>query len=91
MIYRIGNAMMFLGSVAFVSATAWWIVFFYEILGDNFQKARDCFYWTSEICTLKEAAPLLTNVPVYNPVLMWAGAAMFLIGVGFRVAGIAED
>jgi len=89
-IHRLGNVLMSLGAIVFATATAWWIVFFYETLGDNFQKARDCFYWTSSLCSLKEAAPLLTNVPVYDPVLMWVGVALFAIGVGFRLAAAGD-
>ena len=40
MIIRLGNMCMLLGIAAAIAATAWWLMFFHEILGDNFQAAR---------------------------------------------------
>ena len=46
-------------------------MFFHEILGDNFQAARECFYWTTDLCSLKEPASLFSEIPVYDPALLW--------------------
>ena len=65
-------------------ATAWWIVFFYDILGADFQVARECFYATTNLCSLKASAALFSEIPEYTPKLLWAGVAMFFIGLGLR-------
>ena len=87
MSHRIGNILIVLGLVAFVGATAWWITFFYDLLGDDFQVARECFYWTTELCSLKEAAPLITDVPVYDPKFLWGSAVLVAAGILLRVVG----
>jgi len=50
---RLGNLLTVLGVAACIVATAWWIVFFYDILGADFQVARECFYATTNLCSLR--------------------------------------
>ncbi len=90
MIVRGGNFLMLLGIAAFVAATAWWFAFFHDILGEQFQIARECFYWTPDICLLKESAALFTEVPVYDPQLLWLSGAMFAGGLFIRLYGLAR-
>ena len=87
MIRKAGNLLMLFGVAAFVVATAWWIVFFHEILGDRFQLARECFYWTTDLCSLKAPAGLLVDVPEYQPQLLWVAAVLFGVGLVARIWG----
>ena len=76
---------MVLGAIGFVGATAWWISFFYDVLGQDFQIARDCFYWTTDVCALKGMAGLFADVPVYDPFLLWLSGGLFILGLLARV------
>jgi len=90
MIVKTGNLMIALSVAAFVVATAWWIVFFHEVLGDKFQMARECFYWNADLCALKTPAGLLVDVPVYDPGLLWLSALLFAGGLFVRLFGLAR-
>ena len=81
---RLGNLLTVLGVAACIVATAWWIVFFYDILGADFQVARECFYATTNLCSLEASAALFSEIPEYTPKFLWAGVAMFFIGLGLR-------
>ena len=82
---RLGNFLIILGIAICAAATVWWIVFFYDILGDEFQVARECFYMNTNLCALKSSASLFSDIPVYSPKLLWAGCAAFVIGLGMRM------
>jgi len=90
MIVRTGNLLIACSVAAFVVATAWWIVFFHEVLGDKFQLARECFYWTADLCALKTPAGLFVDVPVYNPALLWVSATLFAGGLFVRLFGLSR-
>lgn len=90
MIVKTGNLMIALSVAAFVVATAWWIVFFHEVLGDKFQMARECFYWNADLCALKSPAGLFVDVPVYDPALLWLSGVMFASGLSVRLYGLAR-
>lgn len=90
MMTRLGNFLALIGITAFIVATAWWMTFFYEILGNDFQLARECFYWTTELCMLKESVGLFADVPVYQPDLLWASGALFAAGVSIRLYGLSK-
>lgn len=87
MILRLGNTMLAMAAATFTVATAWWITFFHELLGDRFQIARECFYWTTELCSLKEAGGLISDVPVYQPEVLWVAGGLLVFGLGLRVVG----
>mgnify|MGYP000038279653 CR=1 FL=1 len=91
MIVRAGNLLIVFAVAAFVVATAWWITFYHEILGDEFQMARECFYWTSDLCSLSSPAGLFADVPVYDPGLLWASGALFALGLFVRLYGLARS
>lgn len=90
MMTRLGNLLILIGIAAFVAATAWWIAFFYDILGGDFQVARECFYWTTELCVLKDAVGLFSDVPVYQPELLWASGVLFAAGLSVRLYGLSK-
>ncbi len=81
---RIGNFLILMGVAICVVATAWWIIFFYDILGEDFQVARECFYMTTNLCALKSSAALFSDIPEYDPKALWAGGAAFVLGLGLR-------
>ncbi len=85
MISRLGGTFMILSIIGFVGATAWWISFFYDILGQDFQIARDCFYWTTDACALKGMAALFADVPEYDPMLLWVSVGLFGCGLLARI------
>lgn len=87
MIVRLGNWVLFMSVSLFVVATGWWITFFHELLGEQFQVARECFYWTTELCSLKEAAGFIVDVPVYDPKMLWVSGGLLVVGIGLRIAG----
>ena len=82
---KLGNVLMLLGIGSFIAATVWWISFFYEILGNDFQLARECFYWTTDLCSLKAPAALFSDIPAYDPRLLWLSAVMFVLGMLLRI------
>ncbi len=83
----LSKLLMALGFAAFATATAWWLSFFYDVLGDEFQRARECFYFTTQTCLDKKAADdFFSDVPIYDPRLMWLGVGMFALGVILRAA-----
>ena len=84
---RLGNILMLIGLAGFLTATAWWLSFFHDILGDNFQIARDCFYWTANFCTPARAAAIFADVPAYDPWLLWVSVGVFFVGVFLRIPG----
>lgn len=87
MISKVGNVVLLLAVAAFAVATAWWISFFHELLGEDFQVARECFYWTTDLCILKEAGAIFADIPVYDPMLLWVSGGMLLFGLSLRVYG----
>ena len=84
---KLGNVLMLLGVGGFITATAWWMSFFYEILGNEFQLARECFYWTTDLCSLKAPAAFFSDVPAYEPRLLWASGGIFVLGMLIRIFG----
>ena len=87
MISRLGNVVLFLAVTMFIVSTAWWYSFFHELLGEDFQVARECFYWTTDLCRLKEAGALFADVPVYDPTLLWVSGLILIVGLGLRIIG----
>lgn len=91
MIMRLGNWVLFMSVALFVIATGWWITFFHELLGEKFQVARECFYWTTDLCSLKEAGGFIADVPVYEPGLLWASCGLLVFGLSLRIAGHGQQ
>lgn len=87
---KLGATLMFIGLMGFVGATAWWISFFYDILGDDFQLARECFYKTTDLCSLKGMAAPFADVPEYDPNFLWLSVGIFAIGLVVRVIGTRD-
>lgn len=90
MISKIGGTIILFGVLGFVGATAWWISFFYDVMGDDFQMARECFYKTTEICSLKGLAAPFADVPEYDPNFLWLSVGLFIAGLVVRIIGTRE-
>ncbi len=78
---RFGKALMALGGVLFIAATAWWYVFFESMLGDDVKAASACFYRTTESCALGNVVGLFGDVPAYSPWALWAAVLTAAAGV----------
>lgn len=85
MISKLGGTLMVLGIAGFIGATAWWMTFFYDVFGQDFQIARDCFYWTTDVCALKGMAAPFVDVPEYDPLLLWLSIGLFAVGLLARI------
>ncbi len=77
----IAKTLMTLGVMMFIGAVAWWYVFFEQFLGQDVKDASECFYYTTEICRFGEVAGMVSDIPVYSPVLLWVAAGIFIVGL----------
>ncbi len=84
MIRRLGNGFLALGAAAFVAATAWWYAFYHEILGDQFQLARECFYWETPSCGVGRVVAIFMEVPAYDPMALWIAGGLLALGTLLR-------
>ncbi len=82
---------MVLGLILFGLATAWWYLFFEQMLGENVKQASECFYYTTKLCTAGNLVGSLTgflsDIPVYSPQALWIAAATFIAGVVLYALG----
>lgn len=81
MIRVFGKLLIFLGFAGFCAATAWWYMFFHQMLGDNVKHASECFYQTTNLCTVADMSDFAFNIPAYRPALLWISAVVFVIGL----------
>jgi hypothetical protein len=82
MIRSIGRLMMVLGGAGCVTAVAWWMAFFYEMLGDNVKQASECFYMTTTECEIGNmVGSFLAELPPYDPVMLWASVGLAVVGL----------
>lgn len=81
MIRVLGKLLMFLGLAGFCAATAWWYLFFHQMLGANVKQASACFYQTTGMCHVADMSAFAFTVPAYRPVLLWLSATLFIVGL----------
>jgi len=87
-IHHIGKMFMLFGAVGCAAALAWWLWFFHQMLGDDVKAASECFYMTTVQCEVGNFVGLFTDVPPYNPTLLWfSGAAL---GVGILISTLTS-
>lgn len=79
----VGKTLLILGLILLGSAIAWWYTFFEQMLGDKVKDASDCFYYTSDLCSLGNVVGVVGDIPTYSPVAFWIAAAALVAGVGF--------
>jgi len=68
----VGKTLLIVGLILLGAAIVWWYTFFEQVLGDRVKEASDCFYYTSNICSL---GSVVGDIPTYSPVAFWAAAA----------------
>lgn len=75
-----GKLLMTLGVIFFISAVAWWLVFFEQMLGTAVKQASQCFYYTTVECEAVAAIDLFFDVPAYSPMILWLAGGLFAAG-----------
>lgn len=79
---RIGKGLLALGALVFCGAVAWWYLFYEQVLGENVQMARDCFYHTTDTCAVGNLVLEYTgNIPPYDPMVLWVAGILAVVGV----------
>jgi len=77
----VGKTLLIVGLILLGTAIVWWYSFFEQILGDRVKEASDCFYYTSDICSLGNVVGVVGDIPTYSPVAFWAAAVAMTVGV----------
>lgn len=77
----IGKTLIVLGFGLLAGAVAWWYLFFEQIFGDDVKEASECFYYTTDICSLGEVVGVVGNIPTYSPVPFWASIVALAAGI----------
>ena len=86
----LAKALLALGGIGFIGATAWWYMFFEQLLGQSVKEASECFYRTTMSCEVGNfVGTTFVEVPTYSPTVMWIsvgvmGAGVLLLGTGSR-------
>ena len=80
-IAAIGKILTSAGFVLLALAVAWWYLFFEQVLGENVKKASDCFYYTTDTCSLGSVVGMVGNIPTYSPLVFWAAVAAIVVGL----------
>ncbi len=78
MVGRIGRIFTALGLVLLTAAWLWWL-YVYRSAG-----AIDCLYLPG-VCQAQEGLEPVLNIPPYEPMVLWAGAAAVLLGTLLRL------
>ncbi|MCP5367555.1 MAG: hypothetical protein H6907_16695 [Hyphomicrobiales bacterium] len=86
MIARLGKLFIILSVVLLVGATAWWFLFYEPMLGENVKKASECFYYTTDLCTVGNmAGGFMGDVPTYSPLAFWGAVGALVLGLALIV------
>lgn len=78
---RLGKWLLVFAVLVFVAATAWWYVFFEQMLGENVKQASECFYFESDLCAIGNLAGRLGEIPPYTPFAFWGAVGLFGMGL----------
>ncbi len=79
----LGKTMVAIGALMLVGAVGWWYAFFEQVLGHDVKKASQCFYYTTDACSLASIVGYIGNIPTYSPLPFWLSVAVMVIGVVF--------
>ena len=94
---KLGNILLVGGLVVSAAAVLWWYQFYSQVIREvarvpggstqiSILDAKSCLYSSSDFCGLiSGAARMLGNTP-YEPMLLWAGLAAFVIGIVIRAS-----
>lgn len=77
----IGKLFVLVAACLFVGSVTWWYLFYEQFLGHDVKQASECFYYTTEICSLSDIIGIAGNVPTYSPLPLWCSIASFVIGI----------
>ena len=80
-IRKFGKILVGLGVLGFVAATAWWYLFFEQLLGEKVKDASACFYQTTMECEVGNLVGQLGDIPPYSPASLWISSVVFAVGV----------
>jgi len=86
----LAKVLLALGAIGFAGATAWWYMFFEQLLGQSVKEASECFYRTTMTCEVGNfVGTTFGEVPTYSPMAMWVsvglmGAGVLMLGAGGR-------
>lgn len=70
------------GGVGFAVAVVWWYLFFEQMLGSSVKQASQCFYRTTESCSVGNAVgSVVGGIPAYSPILLWAAVGLAVLGL----------
>ena len=81
MLRILGKLLIWLGAAGFCASTAWWYVFFEQVLGENVKRASECFYHTTAKCSVGHLLGTFGEIPSYSPVSMWVSVGVFSAGM----------
>ena len=79
----VGKTLLIVGLILLGGAIVWWYSFFEQVLGERVKEASDCFYYTTDICSLGNVVGVVGDIPTYSPVVFWAAAAAMTAGIAF--------
>ena len=77
----VAKTMIIVGVLLFIGSVAWWYVYYEQFLGMEVKQASECFYYTTDICALSAMAEPISSFPAYSPVMLWASAALVVVGI----------
>ncbi len=77
----LGKTLIVLGFGLLAGAVAWWYLFFEQVFGHDVKKASECFYFTTDICSLGDVVGAVGSVPTYSPIPFWASIGAIAAGI----------
>ena len=81
MLRILSKLLIWVGGAGFCASTAWWYVFFEQMLGKNVKRASECFYHTTAECTVGNLLGIFGEIPNYSPVSMWVSVGLLSVGM----------
>ena len=95
---RVGNYLTLAGLALTVVACGWWFAFYSTIMrelsrapnappgGNSVFDAISCLYSSKDVCALFAGAARFVGKTPYEPMLLWVGLAVLVLGVVVRLA-----
>lgn len=81
-----GKLLLAIGALTLIGAVGWWYAFFEQFLGRDVKKASECFYYTTDSCSLASVVGYIGDIPTYTPLPFWLAIAVLVIGTILLVA-----
>lgn len=83
----LGKTLLAIGFALFAGAVAWWYLFFEQVFGEDVKNASECFYYTTDMCSLGEVVGVVGSIPTYSPIPFWASIVVFAAGIALLAFG----